>query len=164
MCEQCGHEYESKEFAEYCENYQIEDCPIGIGDMILVESRYDGFFEEKVIDVKLIHNPSFDGESVIDRRGNEFTAIEWLEKFNTKPHNWVILTGNKIEVCKDGTTSNEWALNEIVDLKQFRWNLNYHGMPESCFVNVGHKIIRSGKEHFEKYWGPSDFVSWLEKC
>jgi hypothetical protein len=173
ICEICGAEYKRKELAEYCENFNLSTSEISIGDTILVESRYDGYFEEKVTDVLLKSTQVFirqdDEQDIITHRdGTKYTPLEWVKKFDLQPHKWVIITENDIEICKNGSTSNEWYESEVVDLKKCQWVDDYESMPQECIVkwfeNGIITIRNSGKEHYKQHWSyKTTFIAWLKK-
>lgn len=172
-CEICGHEYKNKALAEYCEKFELKEQNIKIGDKVLVESRYDGFFEETVIDVFIRNCESFslydlENGTITHRDKTVYSVLDWIEKYNIEPHEWIIKTENSIEVCKDGTVSNQWHLSEVINLTNIEWNEDFESMPDDCFVkmlcNSGDEnlIIKSGKTHFEKYYD-NTFIAWFKE-
>lgn len=182
VCEKCETEYEYKELAELCETFMplppIEDLNVKVGDTILCESRYDGWFELEVIDIKVIASTLYSEtlkskDPTIKRlykkgkvKEQELTDLEHAVLKKWQPHKYVCVTDASLTVCNDKTCSDEWRVdNNLVVNPQ--WNPNFESCPDDHFfikyVHGEDTVIRRGnKKWFIDHWQDKvQFVGWI---
>lgn len=177
QCEICGAEYKTQFMAEMCEKRPFSQFPIEIGDNLLCLSRYDGFFEVKIKDIVISNNGFLnwkDDTSILSKipKNETRTNREIIEnEISNHPHNRKFITNKRIEVGKDGSTSNEWdesscypnksIFHDSYPCKLLTWNENYAEMPvfsddQYCFIKWiedDDVVIRRGsKSWFDKHW------------
>jgi hypothetical protein len=165
QCEICGFEHTRKSIAEMCEEYVLLPCKVVMGDKVLVESRYDGFLEVTVTDIKLVNNRNANNYRKDFIKLRKQFIPTFLEDYvkDWKFHSWLIITNESIEVCKDGTCSDTWEESEVFKCSEIVWNTNYDEIPSLpsgsyCFIKwVNEKnnevtIRRGERKWFDEYW------------
>lgn len=167
QCEICGAEYKTQFMAERCESRRTDrKTDIQIGDKVLCESRYDGFFELTVVDIFLNNNwhlQSWEKDNLnrfLPRR--QTTLREYIYVIAKQDsHEWILKTNDSLTVCKDGSCSDIWHEDSVCPLKNIIWNENYDEMPilnndQYCFIKWIEDddiVIRRGsKSWFDKHW------------
>lgn len=186
-CEVCNFEHTRKEIAQYCENYVLPPCNFEIGDIVLAESRYDGYFELTIVDILLWHSHSFnynnrDSELVIPNPGcripvkNGFITeptklVDYLRLKEKPAHTWGIITDDYVEVCKDGTCTNKWGDDALYPVKDLIWCDDFEKLKDitdDVFVKYHDKcdptdisIQCGGYDWYNEYWATeSKFIGF----
>ena len=173
MCEVCNFEHSRKGVAEYCEHSAVTAPVVRRGDKVLVESRYDGFIESTVLEVSIRHNKYFNFNNTPSVFAHYITkkTIPLKESMRrTTPHEVVVTLGDSVEVCKDGTCSDVFCVDEIILGKNLRWWDDLEMLPSNLelvfikYIDVdGDQYIRRGdKKWFHKYHGDCNFIAWAE--
>jgi hypothetical protein len=171
QCEVCGAEYTTQFMTEMCEKRPAErKTDIKVGDKVLIETRYDGFFEDEVIDIFLDNNwylSRYDSEAELNKVLPRFpdktirdNILEWDSK-NPEPHEFLLKTSKSWNICNDGSCSDLWREIQVYPLKNMVWNESYNNLPELyedefCFIkwleNEETVIRRGDKSWFDKHW------------
>lgn len=126
ICEVCKFEHTRKDVAELCETLRpLTEPRIKVGDIVLCESVYEGFFECTVDLVNLdnvlnFNNVTLDENGCIHikrekingkfKQCDKFIHITDYIKNDPKriPHRWIYRTIEGVEVSKDGDENNWW--------------------------------------------------------
>jgi hypothetical protein len=107
QCEICGSIYRNKSFAVFCEGLPLYKTNYKIGDTVYVESRYDGLIQTKIVELKITQPMGLGLADTMTSRPSD-TIKERLTS-----HYMLAIVEDKVEICKNGTKSNEFYIQEL---------------------------------------------------
>ena len=185
QCSVCLQEYKTQFLAEYCESNVL--VPISkdilVGDKVLIQTRYNGYFEDKVTNIfvekqDVYKHLDFDEELDNFLPKINMTYREYMLTGQYKaPHVYVIETEREWNVCNDGSCSKLWYESEVIQSKHLRWNNDNSSMVGDVLIKyVEHNhlhhikdnnveayctIRRGDNDWYETYWkDKSDFIAF----
>lgn len=178
QCEKCNALHSRKWVAEMCESYELPPSPISVGDEVYVLSRYDGYILQKVIAVNLKHTDHFNFDNDPDvivyyHNKPEITKnVPLLEHIKihydgsniySAPHYWEIVTEDYIEICKDGSTSNAWYIDQCTLAKDVVWETDFSLLKGDAIIkfDMGNIMINHYTlEQINKYYPDAKIIAF----
>lgn len=125
-CDICGFEHDTEELALLCESFQLEQNDrIQIGDAVLVPTRYDGYVEDYIVDIRIYNKYRSSLEKYKDILKNPD---------NGGTHGWLYETEEDHQINKDGQRTKYWAEDNLINLSRRKWRTDIENMNGKCVV------------------------------
>lgn len=147
LCEKSGIEFAFDYLAKASENYQPKPIPtkFNVGDIILCQSRYDGYLEATIENfITKYTNPFENYDKEIWFRKGKYFSLRELAKTACFAH-ILIHTKEEIEICKDGSCTDLWYSDEVYLSKELNWVTTEPPKDKEIFI----KVFRKSTGHLD---------------